>query len=67
MLAGNVLQYTQLASVLVGAGQLGEAEALLHQLLLHVEAVKVSMLHTMQSLSYHQHPKPRQHHMHLMP
>ncbi|DBB11019.1 TPA: hypothetical protein ACH3X3_006500, partial [Trebouxia sp. C0006] len=38
--ASNVLQYTQLASVLMGAGQLGEAEALLNQLLLHVETVK---------------------------
>jgi len=42
--AGNVLQYTQLASVLMGAGQLGEAEALLNQLLLHVETVKVRAL-----------------------
>ncbi|KAL0027705.1 hypothetical protein WJX79_010517 [Trebouxia sp. C0005] len=38
--ASNVLQYTQLASVLMGAGQFGEAEALLNQLLLHVETVK---------------------------
>jgi len=44
MHAGNVLQYTQLASVLMGAGQLGEAEALLNQLLLHVETVKVRAL-----------------------
>ncbi len=42
--AGNVLQYTQLASVLMGAGQFGEAEALLNQLLLHVETVKVRAL-----------------------
>ncbi len=44
MHAGNVLQYTQLASVLMGAGQFGEAEALLNQLLLHVETVKVRAL-----------------------
>lgn len=43
--AGNVLQYVQLASVLVQAGQYNEAEALLHQLLLHVETVKVCILH----------------------
>ena len=40
--AGNVLQYTQLGSVLMQAGQYAEAEALMHQLLLHVETVRVS-------------------------
>lgn len=39
--AGNVLQYTQLASVLMQAGQFNKAEALLHQLLLHVETIRV--------------------------
>lgn len=42
--AGNVLQYTQLASVLTQAGQYSEAEALLHELLLHLETVKVHLL-----------------------
>lgn len=40
-IAGHVLQYTQLATMLMEAGQFGEAEALLNQLLLHVESVKV--------------------------
>ena len=43
--AGNVLQYTQLAAVLMQAKQYNEAEALLHELLLHVETVKVNLLH----------------------
>ena len=42
--AGNVMQYTQLAVVLMEAGQFGEAEALLHQLMLHVETVKVTTM-----------------------
>lgn len=35
------MQYVQLASILMQARQYSEAEALLHQLLLHVETVKV--------------------------
>ena len=35
------MQYTQLASVLIQHQQYAEAEALLTQLLLHVETVKV--------------------------
>ena len=41
--AGNVMQYTQLASVLIQHQQYAEAEALLTQLLLHVESVKVRL------------------------
>lgn len=43
--AGNVLQYTQLAALLMQAKLYSEAEALLHELLLHVETVKVNKLH----------------------
>lgn len=43
--AGNVMQYTQLASVLIQHEQYAEAEGLLTQLLLHVETVKV-LLHS---------------------